>query len=86
MALPAHAQQACAPRDVILGTLGGKYSEAPVALGLTSTGALIELLTTEDGSTWTLVLSMPDGRTCMMASGTDWQGREFVAPTVDDAT
>ena len=50
-ATPALAQSQCDSRDKILATLAKKYSEAPVAVGLTSKGGLVEVLSTGDGNT-----------------------------------
>ena len=43
-----------------------------IALGLASGGRLVEVFSTEDGSTWTLLLTAPDGTSCMMAEGQGW--------------
>lgn len=63
----------CSSRADILSQLSQKYKEAPVAVGLANSGALIEVLTSSDGTTWTIVLSMPNGTTCLIAAGSDWQ-------------
>ncbi len=69
----------CAPRDTLLTVLEQKYGEVPVAVGVTGTGvgtsggALVELLTSKGGTTWTLILTMPNGQTCLIASGEGWR-------------
>jgi hypothetical protein len=76
LALPtaaAAAPQSCAPRTELLKQLSARYSEAPVAVGLASNGALIELLTSGSGSTWTLIVSQPNGPSCLVAAGESWQ-------------
>ena len=57
----------------MLGRLAKKYAEAPVGLGVTSMGGLVELLTTKDGLTWTIIVSTPDGASCLVASGEGWR-------------
>ncbi len=47
---PASAQQVCGERTMLLTQLGEKYAEAPVAMGLTSAGAVIEVLTSASGT------------------------------------
>lgn len=69
----ALAQTACLPRDDILGQLAKKYSEVPVALGVTSKGGLVEVLTTSNGSTWTIIITTPQGTSCMIATGEGWR-------------
>ena len=56
LAAPAAAQTPCAPRDHVLKELAKNYAEAVVAGGITGTGALVELLTSPDGGTWTFRL------------------------------
>lgn len=66
------AQVVCTTRGEILGALSRSYSEQPAALGVASNGGVMELLTSEDGGTWTLIMTMPSGQTCVMASGESW--------------
>ncbi len=33
-----------------------------------------------DGSTWTMVITTPDGTTCMMATGEAWESLAKTAP------
>lgn len=73
IATPAFAQQACAKRAVLLATLGDRYKEAPAAAGIAASGALVEVLTSADGSTWTIIVSLPTGTSCLLAAGQDWQ-------------
>ncbi len=68
------AQQApCKQRDDVLGHLAQKYQELPVAVGVTNRGALVEVLSTDDGKTWTIIISSPTGRACMVAAGESWR-------------
>ncbi len=69
----ATAQTICSPREGIVGRLAEKYGEAPVAMGVTNKGGLVEVLTTGDGGTWTIIVSMPNGTSCMVAAGEGWR-------------
>ena len=72
---PASAQGApaiCTARDGLLSQLEQKYGEVPVAIGVAD-GALIELLTAKDGTTWTIILTSPKGLSCLIASGEGWR-------------
>ncbi len=80
---PALAQSQCDSRDKILATLAKKYSEAPVAVGLTSKGGLVEVLSTGDGNTWTIIMSTPDGKSCLVAAGEGWRDMDRVALNSD---
>ena len=43
-----------------------------VSGGLSSATKLVEIWATEDGATWTILLTEASGRTCIMAAGKDW--------------
>ena len=73
---PAQAQQ-CDQRARVIGHLAQKYKEAPVAIGVTSTGGMVEVLTTGDGGTWTIILSNPNGTSCLVAAGEGWRALQF---------
>ena len=66
------AMRYCGERSVLVRALKDKYQEVPVAMGLSqrSTEAL-EIFTSETGS-WTVIMTMTDGRTCIMAAGHSW--------------
>ncbi len=68
-----HARQACAERADITKRLGSKYFEQPVATGVANNGGLLEVLSSKDGSTWSIIVTMPDGKSCMFAVGQHWE-------------
>jgi len=74
-AVPAsHAQNAaCASHVDVVNKLKKGYTEQPVALGLAANGSLIEVFSATDGRTWTLVMTRPDGLSCILASGRAWE-------------
>lgn len=67
---PQSAQ--CGDRSDLLSQLKDKYKEAPTGFGMTGSGAVVELMTAEDGN-WTLILSFPNGHACLMAAGEGWE-------------
>ena len=69
----AAQQIPCNQRNNVLGHLAQKYQELPIAVGVTNRGGLIEVLSTGDGNTWTIILSSPDGQSCMIAAGESWR-------------
>lgn len=71
-ASPAVAQQSCAPRDVIVDGLRARYGETVQSSGLSEAGALIEFYASDETGTWTITYTLPDGMTCLMASGSDF--------------
>ncbi len=71
----AMAQVSCDQRDKIVEWLAVKYKEAPIAAGVSSNGRLIEVLSTHDGDTWTVMVTSPDGNSCVIASGQGWRAK-----------
>ena len=63
----------CDQRQRVIGHLADRYKEAPVAIGVTNAGGLVEVLSTGDGQTWTIIVSNPDGLTCLLATGEGWR-------------
>ncbi|MEX0584084.1 MAG: hypothetical protein WD185_10460 [Sneathiella sp.] len=70
----ASAQSVCFERTALLKHLNGKFEEAPVAAGLAANGSMLEVFSSPDGVTWTIILTQPNGATCVMASGESWIG------------
>jgi len=80
VSLPAFAQQQrCTQRPNIVGHLAKKFSESPVAIGLSSSGGIIEVFSSEQGGSWTIIITMPDGNSCLMAAGEYWERIETIA-------
>lgn len=63
------AQQGnCAPRDVVLQRLAEGYGETRQAIGLGANNAVVEVFASDAGS-WTITVTLPNGVTCLVASG-----------------
>ncbi|MGE0162634.1 MAG: hypothetical protein AB7S71_05795 [Dongiaceae bacterium] len=67
------AQEICGARADLLEELTKRYHEAPAAVGLANSGVLVEVLTADNGSTWTIIVSQPNGTSCLVAAGKEWQ-------------
>ena len=80
---PASAQEASLSRDEVVRQLGDRHGEATVGLGIADNGGVIELFSSRDGTTWTIVLTMPDGRSYVVATGESWTK---VAPVANART
>ncbi len=67
---PVGAQQACVTREAATKQLEKQFN---VGRGLANAGkAMFELFVSEKGS-WTVVVSEPNGRSCILACGESWQ-------------
>lgn len=71
-AAPASAQSVCGARTEMVKQLENRYAESRRAIGLASNGTLLEVFASTSG-TWTVLMSFPDGRACMMANGDAWR-------------
>ena len=69
----------CGQRSTVLDYLSSKYSEKPIAMGLAANGGLIEVLSSIEGSTFTIIVTMPEGETCMVAAGEGWENLPTLA-------
>lgn len=61
------------PRALLLDHLDGRFKEAPAAFGLSNGGGLVELIATADGATWTIIVTTPQGNSCLFAAGENWR-------------
>jgi hypothetical protein len=68
---PAAAQSQCGPRQEVVKSLGDRFKEAPVGMGMTQPGQVLELFASKTGS-WTMVITNADGRSCLLAAGENW--------------
>lgn len=74
LALTATADAApavCKQRSEIIKILDRKFSEKQAAYGLQSDRRVLEVYASPNGS-WTAILTMPSGRSCVVASGEAW--------------
>lgn len=72
IASPATAQSVCGDRDEIVSRLESAYLEKQVALGLDSSGSVVELFASKNGGTFSILVSRPDGVSCLMTAGEGW--------------
>ena len=71
----AHAQGAsCANRDIIVERLEAKYGETRQSAGLNQNNGMVEVFASTETGTWTILVTMPTGISCLMAAGKAWQG------------
>ncbi len=68
----AQAQTVCGERKAIVASLEKTFSEAPVSMGLGSNGVIIEVFASPF-RTFTIILTRPDGVTCVVATGENWE-------------
>lgn len=67
--------QQCDKRERIAERLAKKYGETPVSHGVTNGGGLLEVYRTsptDERDTWTIIVTMPFGLSCLVAAGEGW--------------
>ncbi len=70
---PASAQSVCTTHAEVTKQLESRHSESQVGIGLASNGGVVEVFSTDDGSSWTIVMTMPNGMSCLVAAGEAWE-------------
>ena len=75
----AHGAPQCNERDNVHDMLGKKYGETTTAIGVTNTGGLVEVLTDPKDSSWTIIVTTPQGMSCLVAAGEGWRTKEEIS-------
>lgn len=68
-AAPAAAQMICGKRGDMVRQLDEKYGETRQSMGLSEGQGVVELYASEETGSWTILLTSPQGTTCLMAAG-----------------
>lgn len=78
----------CGPRDKIGAFLGKKWKEVRQSVALTGhqpQPLIAELFVAESG-TWTLLVTNPEGISCIYIAGTAWEAVEPIPPFIGPHT
>ena len=81
LAAPVLESLGCAQRDGLIAALLDRFGEGSLGLGVSDSGSVVEVFRSERTGTWSLLLTLPDGRTCLLAAGGMW----VTTPTGDPA-
>lgn len=80
IAVPAEAQgQRCAPRAQVIELLSSRHDETRRAIGLTANHTVMELYASDASGSWTLLVTLPNGMTCLVAVGSGFEITETEA-------
>lgn len=80
--LPAQAGESCVERDVMVERLQHSYSETLAGGGLHSEQKAVELWASNETGSFTLISTDANGMSCIIATGTNWQGATAQAAPV----
>ncbi len=75
---PVLAQTACMPRDRMVDSLNSRFSETLAGGGLQTEHRLIEVWRSAESGSFTIILTRPDGMSCVLASGQNWHDKAAV--------
>ena len=76
----------CGPRPAVVERLTEGYGETRHAIGLAANNQVVEFWGAEATGTWTLLVTLPDGRSCIVASGAAFERlNEALPPSGNDA-
>lgn len=75
----ARAGPLCLNHGDLTERLRDQYAERRVAIATTATGSLVEVFSSPDGATWTMVVTLVDGRSCVLIAGENWMETQQVA-------
>lgn len=62
----------CADHSQIIVRLAERYGETRQGVGLGQNNSIVEIYASRDTGTWTILVTMPDGIACLVASGEAW--------------
>jgi hypothetical protein len=82
----AHSAPQCDSRESVTALLSDRYGETRQALGLAGEAAVMELFASEATGTWSITMTLPDGRMCLMASGAGFEAVTEKLPARGDKT
>lgn len=69
----AHSAPQCDSREAVTAFLADRYGETRRSLGIAGEAAVMELYAADTTGTWSITLTLPDGRMCLMASGSGYE-------------
>ena len=78
----AHASAAepqCGVRDKVVERLATTYGETRRSMGLANNSTVMEVYASDKTGSWTITVTLPNGLTCLVASG---DGFEALAETL----
>lgn len=69
----AHGAPQCDSRDAVTSLLADRYGETRRSVGIAGQAAVMELFASDATGTWSITMTLPDGRMCLMASGSNYE-------------
>lgn len=81
---PAQTGAQCAERSRVVDILAQKFGETRRSIGIATNNTVMEVYASAETGTWTVAVTMPNGVTCLMASGQGYQATADELPAMGD--
>ena len=75
----------CAARETVLTRLAEGYGESRQSIGLGANNSVMELFASAETGTWTITVTLPNGLTCLVASGQAYETLAEELPAEGDS-
>lgn len=74
LAKPANAQMqlTCLDREMLIQRLETRYNESLNGAGLQGSKIILEIWSSKESGNFTILVTKPDGKSCIVASGLNW--------------
>jgi hypothetical protein len=69
----AEGRPACAKREQVVRKLADSFGETLRSVGLHQSDGVVEVYSSDDTGTWTILMTRPDGISCLISSGQMWE-------------
>ncbi len=83
LAPPVASTQTCGPRDPLIRKLTKRYQEVSRGFGLSSATQVVEFWVSNRTGTFSVLLTYPNGVTCILATGSNWTESPHLALNTD---
>jgi hypothetical protein len=80
----AHGAPQCDSREAVTALLADRYGETRRSVGIAGQAAVMEVYASTETGTWSITMTLPDGRMCLMASGSDYEAVTDGLPAAGD--
>lgn len=81
----AMAQRPCGPRENVVKRLAEGYGESRQSMGLGGNNSVVEVYASDETGSWTITVTMPNGMTCLLASGQSFESLEETLAPVSES-
>ena len=74
----------CALRTDVTERLAATYGETRKGIGIARQGAVMEIYASDETGSWTIIVTLPDGMACLVASGQSYEALADALPPKGD--